>query len=104
LNVPSQLALAGGIIVSLVTNFLLNRRFTFSYARQGSIVPQFIGFVGACSLGVLVNYITAVLLKPYMVIQLAALVGIVAGMGFNFLLSRFVIFKHEGDPPRASRT
>ncbi len=47
LGPPDALCLAGGIGVSVLTNFLLNRRFTFSYARHGPILRQFAGFLGA---------------------------------------------------------
>ena len=56
LSVPEPAAIAGGILVSLVSNFALNRRFSFSYARDGSIVKQFLGFVTACSVGIVINY------------------------------------------------
>lgn len=94
----NSLALAGGIAVSVVTNFLLNRRFTFSYARHKSVMPQFIGFVGASAVGMVVNYIVALYLNQNVFsdsklsLQLSALCGIAAGMAFNFLGSRYLVF------------
>ncbi len=84
------------IALSMVGNFLLNRRFTFSYARKGSWWRQFVGFMSACSIGAAINYAAAAGMKvsfPEMMPQLAACVGIVAGMGFNFLASRFLVFR-----------
>jgi dolichol-phosphate mannosyltransferase len=82
------------IIISMLWNFALNRRFSFSYARDRSILPQFLGFVTACSVGAIVNYFTTLrlwTLIPYK--QLAAVAGVVAGTAFNFVASRFVIFR-----------
>lgn len=85
---------AVAIVISMLWNFVLNRRFSFSYARDRSIVPQFLGFVTACSVGALVNYVTTLRLWeviPYK--QLAAVVGVLAGTAFNFVASRFIIFR-----------
>jgi dolichol-phosphate mannosyltransferase len=96
MNVGEELALGAAIVVSLVSNFALNRRFTFSYARGESILRQFLGFTAACSVGMVVNFVTALMLKPYLrPLQLAALFGIVAGMGFNFVCTRFLVFKFK---------
>lgn len=99
LGLPEKVCLAGGILVSLVTNFLLNRRFTFSYARDGRIWAQFLGFVGASSIGMIVNYAVALYLTsgplkgvPY-ALYLAALAGIGCGMVFNFLGNRYIVFR-----------
>lgn len=98
-GLPEAVCLAGGIGVSLVTNFLLNRRFTFSYARDGSIARQFLGFVGASALGFTVNYLVALWMNsvvlpqsPYK-LHLAAMTGIAAGMIFNFIGNRFFVFR-----------
>lgn len=93
------ICLAGGIAVSLVTNFLLNRRFTFSYAKDRPIMGQFISFIGASAIGMVVNYAVALYLNNNVVdssslsLQLAALGGIAAGMWFNFLSSRYLVFR-----------
>ena len=92
------ISLAGGIAVSLVTNFALNRRFTFSYARDGNVWRQFIGFLGASTIGLVVNYSVAltiarsVLTESAFSTQLAAMVGVAGGMAFNFLGNRYVVF------------
>lgn len=99
-------AIGVAIAASLVFNFALNRRFTFSHARQGSMPRQFLGFAGACSLGATANYIVAAgLLQqfPDLLPQLASLAGIAAGSGLNFVFSRFAVFRHGpiglGRPP-----
>ena len=82
-------------------NFLLNRCFTFSYARDGQFWTQFAGFVGASSPGLTVNYAVSLvaLLRflpdvPY-TLQMAALLGIACGLTFNYLGSRFVVFRRK---------
>lgn len=94
MSVPEKLAIAGGIAVSVGTNFLLNRRFSFSYARSQPLLKQFMGFAGACSVGAAVNYVATVLLREMAEtpLWLAALAGIVAGTMFNFLISRYLVF------------
>jgi dolichol-phosphate mannosyltransferase len=91
-----SVALAGGIAVSLFTNFLLNRRFTFGYSRHQSFWPQFAGFVAASALGAVVNYVTSFAVHrgvPTMPIQIAAIIGVGFGMVFNYLLSRYMVFR-----------
>lgn len=98
-GVSESLSLAGGIAFSLATNFLLNRRYTFSYARDRSPWTQFAGFVTASTLGMVVNYSVALYLSSSILpdsssaIYLAALAGIGCGMIFNFIGNRFVVFR-----------
>ncbi|MCE8472134.1 GtrA family protein, partial [Rhodovulum sulfidophilum] len=92
------ICLAGGIGVSLVTNFLLNRRFTFSYARRGHAGRQFLGFLGASLVGLTVNYAVALGLSHKVLtgaygLQVSAMIGIAAGMVFNFLGNRYIVFR-----------
>jgi len=100
-------ALGAAIAISMVFNFLLNRRFTFAYARNGSFVRQFFGFVAACSLGALLNYLTASTLVtqfPALYPQIAAVIGVAAGTGVNFLINRFGVFKNtKYHPDRVCR-
>ena len=98
LGVPASWAVASAIAVTMVFNFVLNRRFSFSYARGGSIVRHFFGFVAACSLGALVNYaLTLTLMQPPIGAspQIAALAGIAAGSLLNFLTNRYLVFRQE---------
>ena len=99
INLPEYFALAGGIGVSVVTNFLLNRRFTFSYARDGNIFSQFIAYLGASAVGAVVNYSVALILRNYVLpdtsyaLYIAAVTGVLAGMTFNFIGSRYFVFR-----------
>jgi dolichol-phosphate mannosyltransferase len=98
-GMPEALALGGGIVTSLFSNFVLNRRFTFSYARHESIWPQFAGFVGASLIGMVLNYAVALTLASGLLasrpfgLQIAALVGIAAGLLFNFVGNRYFVFR-----------
>jgi dolichol-phosphate mannosyltransferase len=92
----SDVALLGGIVVSVVTNFLLNRRFTFSYAAHKAIIPQFLGFCAASSVGAVINFAAAkavVSSWPGMPLQGAAAIGILAGTVLNFVANRYFVFR-----------
>jgi putative flippase GtrA len=90
----------------MVFNFVLNRRFSFGEARKESWIRQFVGFMAACSVGALINYGVTLLLmgkdfslRP----QLAALVGIAAATAFNFVASRYLVFRSSHIRPPAGR-
>lgn len=99
LGVRETVAIALAIVVSVVSNFFLNRRFTFGYARRGSLLKQFFGFVAASALGAIVNYAVAILALAHVpgvsVPQVAALLGIAAGMGINFVVNRLFVFRRD---------
>jgi dolichol-phosphate mannosyltransferase len=89
-------AVATAIVLSMLFNFVLNRRFSFGESRKESWLKQFVGFMTACSVGALINYAVTLLfmgksfaLRP----QLAALVGIAAATAFNFVASRYLVFR-----------
>jgi dolichol-phosphate mannosyltransferase len=104
LAVPARPAVALAIVLSMIFNFVLNRRFSFGEAREAGWLRQFIGFMSACSIGALINYAVTLLLmgkalqlRP----QFAALVGIAAATAFNFIASRYLVFRSSHiRPPR----
>ncbi|HKS16663.1 MAG TPA: glycosyltransferase family 2 protein [Planctomycetota bacterium] len=101
MKVPVKPAIAAAIGLSMLFNFGLNRRFSFSYARQGSFLGQLAGYIAACSLGAAVNYLVTVKMLsawPTLWPQAAALGGIVAGTGVNFLSCRFLVFRTAKGP------
>ena len=101
-GMSKPIAFAGGIVTSLVSNFLLNRRFSFSYARGRSGWKQFVSFCSACSLGMVLQYITALAASHYLFPEqawLASLAGIAAGTASNFLFSRYLVFRETGPLP-----
>jgi dolichol-phosphate mannosyltransferase len=96
MGVPTAAAIGSAIVLAMCFNFALNRRFSFSLARHRSWVRQFFGFGAACSVGVLINYLVTLSLlarldgvRP----QTAAVAGIAAGTAFNFLTSRYLVFR-----------
>ena len=96
IGVSPKPAVATAIVLSMCFNFVLNRRFSFGESRQDSWLRQFVGFMTACSVGALINYAITLLfmggsfaLPP----QLAALVGIAAATVFNFVASRYLVFR-----------
>jgi dolichol-phosphate mannosyltransferase len=97
LGMNAYIAVAAGIGVSIVNNFLLNRRFSFSYAKCRPILEQFVRFVTGCMVGATVNYsMTLFLVGKYVLFstipQYAALLGVSAGTIFNYLVNRYVVF------------
>jgi len=105
LGVSAKPAVATAIVLSMCFNFVLNRRFSFGESRQASWIRQFIGFMTACSVGALINYAVTLLfmggsftLRP----QLAALAGIAAATAFNFVASRYLVFRSSHIRPPAA--
>ncbi len=96
LGMSMRPAVAAAIGVAMCFNFVLNRRFSFSHARTRAWPRQFVAFVAASSVGALVNYGTVLFIlarAPALPPQLAALVGVAVGTLFNFLASRYLVFR-----------
>ena len=86
------------IVITMAWNFVFDRWLAFWYARQQSIARQFVGFLLVCSIPVLVNFfVTRWLLGDDVVTPAAgvigALVGSVAGVVFNWMFVRAMVFK-----------
>jgi len=99
LGAPPAVAIASGICVSIISNFALNRRFSFSYSRDHSWTSQFLGFVIASIVGAAVNFSVALYLQSQVLaptphsLQIAALAGVIAGTAFNFMANRYFVFR-----------
>jgi len=99
----ADVSIAGAIVVSIFTNFLLNRRFTFSYSKGGHMPTQFLSYLVSVSFGALVNYFGALLLLdlfPKFIPQLASLGGIAVATVANFIALKFLVFKRKHYRPR----
>jgi dolichol-phosphate mannosyltransferase len=96
-------ARAMAILVALTWNFMFNRRLTFSYARQGSIVRQYVTYALSNALGIVLNFTLGLVLPRYFVFfdrhkLAAAVVGIVSATGISFSMSRWLVFSHRTLP------
>ena len=106
LAIPARPAVALAIVLSMCFNFVLNRRFSFEEARKQSWPRQFVGFMTACSVGAVINYaVTLLCMGPLLSLrpQLAALAGIAAATAFNFVASRYLVFRSSHIRPPALR-
>jgi dolichol-phosphate mannosyltransferase len=101
-----RVAIGCAIFLAMCFNFVLNRRFSFSLARQAAWLRQFLRFVAASSIGALINYATTLLVLAYLAgvrPQVAALAGIAVGTAFNFLASRYLVFRASHIRPTATQ-
>ena len=98
LSVTYRLARAAGFLFAVTSNFLLNRRFTFTRANKGGIVRRYFTFLAVCLLGFAINWFLSVELfenVPFFTVHYlaAAFVGILGGLLVNFLGSKFLAFR-----------
>ena len=98
MGLPLRISAAAAIFIAMVFNFFLNRHFTFSDAQPGHVWKQLATFIAACSVGAVVNYAVVLsaawmwpLFKEHP--QFAAVLGIMAGLTFNYAASRHLVFK-----------
>lgn len=99
-----EVAVALAILTAMITNFWLNRWFTFPDARKGRWFTQMLGFIAASSVGAIINWCVVVALvalfpalRAYP--QIPALPGILAGLTSNYILSRVYVFRKEDSKP-----
>jgi dolichol-phosphate mannosyltransferase len=98
-------AAALSVGLALTWNFSLNRRLTFSYARNGSPVRQFITYVLSNFLAISVSLVLRLALPRYIPFfdahkLAAALVGIVLATGISFSMSRWFVFSRPAGPQK----
>jgi dolichol-phosphate mannosyltransferase len=95
-GLSEQAAVAAAIAVALCFNFALNRRFSFVGANRRPWPAQFLRYAAGASVGAMANLAITLLLLRFTTTlspQACALFGIAAGMGFNFLASRYFVFR-----------
>jgi dolichol-phosphate mannosyltransferase len=95
-GLPLRVGVAAAIFASMCFNFVLNRRFSFSFARSGGWGRQFARFVAASSVGAAVNFWLTLVVHahfPSWRPQVAALIGITVATGLNFAASRYLVFR-----------
>ncbi|MDA1163204.1 MAG: glycosyltransferase family 2 protein [Planctomycetota bacterium] len=97
---PDAAARAIAIWAAMTWNFTLNRSITFTETRSGSVVSQYAKFCCSCLLGASINWsISLALLQAFpegtLAKLLAAVSGVIAGTGFNYLLCRRFVFSDD---------
>lgn len=102
-GVPIRLAVALAILTAMVFNYFLNRWITFTMEPKGPICRQLAAFIAACSVGAVVNYVVTLSVIANWALatrvpQIASVIGILAGLIFNYLASRFWVFRLRGHP------
>jgi dolichol-phosphate mannosyltransferase len=101
-----NVAVGTAIVLSMVFNFVLNRRFSFGQKVAEGWFRQFVGFMAACSFGALINYAATLFFMrtfPTWRPQVAALIGIAVATLFNFVASRYLVFRSTHIRPAAGR-
>ena len=93
INIPDYIALFFAILISIMSNFLLNDVWTFKESPQKtvtSIRQRLCSFCTISAGGAIINYGVALLLNQFigMNIYLSNLVGILLGFSWNFLINR----------------
>ena len=96
-QLPFEYARMAGFVTAVTSNFIFNKNYTFK-EDKGNVILQYLLFVSSCLVGFAVNwYISVYMYKNYAFFNnhyiLAAAAGIIGGMGVNFLMSKFVVFK-----------
>ncbi len=86
------------VLVSMTTNFFLNRMLTFGDKVRRSLRREYLTFVAVCLVGGVVNWWATTRLAVqwrdvFLGLQAAALCGVAAGMFFNYLGSRLFVFR-----------
>jgi len=86
-------------LVAATTTWALNRQFTFRPSTGRGLHIEWASFVGACSVGGVVNYAVYAWLisrgAPFATYPvLAVLCGVFAGMFLNFGASKWLVFKN----------
>lgn len=105
---PQGAARAAAIAVAMTWNFVWNRRVTFADARQHTWLRQYAGYCTSCLFGAFVNWGTSLtvgswhpLLAEHPIV--AAMIGVVVGMVFNFAFCLMVVFRTQAKEPIADR-
>jgi putative flippase GtrA len=95
---PPALARAAAIWVAMTWNFGGNRALTFRNHGRGDFWTQYVSYCCSCLLGASINWVVSLVFweavpqwsnQPW----LAPLLGVAAGMGFNYTLCRLWVFR-----------
>lgn len=92
----NRTSVVAAIVVSMLFNFALNRRYSFDARRSGNLLRQLGAFVTASSVGAGISYVVTMWLNfrfAELPLQGAALGGVVSATAFNFMASRYLVFR-----------
>jgi len=94
-------------LFAATATWIFNRRFTFHGPRRHSIFGEWCRYVLAMSGGFACNYAAYSLLVYIFNLDgadlvLAVAAGSLAGMGVNFVGSRYWVYRHHRQPPAAA--
>jgi dolichol-phosphate mannosyltransferase len=108
LAVDLAAAAAPAIVLAMTWNFTLNRRMTFSYAREGSLLRQYATYALSNALGIALSFSVRLILPERIGFfarhrLAAAFVGIVAATAISFSMSRWLVFSHRSGSRESSR-
>lgn len=100
-GVDHMLARLPSFLAAATCTWALNRRFTFRGVHHGRRRDQWAKFLAANSLGACANLATYSLLigqgEPFLRHPVLAVgAGSLAGMGFNFIASKWMVFRQSG--------
>ncbi len=95
-----HLARAIAIAIAMSWNFFLNKHITFGYGKKKGVLGQYLRFVGASTLGAVVNWSISTIVwqsvfgfEGYLLV--GAILGILAGTVSNFICSSLFVFPQE---------
>jgi len=98
LSLSYSTALVAGFVSAVTSNYLLNKFITFSRSKPANTAVQYLQFVATSLLGLAINmavslslYNNTVFFHRYYIVT--SLIGIMAGMVFNFMGSRLLVFR-----------
>jgi dolichol-phosphate mannosyltransferase len=97
-DIPFRIARITGFVLAVTTNFFINRKLTFTQAKNKNIHRQYIEFFAICIVGFAVNWCFSVWLfentsffnQHYII---ASFLGVVCGFIVNFTGSKILVFR-----------
>lgn len=81
-------------LIAVTNSFVLNRHWTFSAVRGHvlPLLPAYLRFVAVNAVGIILSTIVIYLLLPFMPVELAKLVSVIASLVWNYFGSRHLVF------------
>ncbi len=101
-NLHFKISRAVGFSFALTSNYLLNRKYTFTSAGKVNFCGQYMTYFAVSIMGLAANWLVSVLLyessyffqRHYLV---ASFMGIISGTLINFFGSKYIVFQKRND-------